>query len=180
MGLSLFLICCRQAKKEVSGAIVEIKPAIIKFQSHVIPSDSLPVFTIYPALKPAIIKAGNPKITNAFNNIHLAGEPVVLKEEIPQKIMPGKDGFDLPDTIAFKFRKVPCLNRPARKALKPAFAEGSDFNLQYLDVEHGLASSEILTLFKDSRGMCGWGSPARYRICFRRFLNKINLHICFL
>ncbi|HKC37580.1 MAG TPA: hypothetical protein VKB95_16000 [Chitinophagaceae bacterium] len=83
-------------------------------------------------------------------------------------------------TIAFEFRKVACLNKPPRKALKPAFAEGSDFNLQYLDVEHGLPSSEILTIFKDSRGMCVWRSPARYGICFRRFLNKINLHICFL
>jgi ligand-binding sensor domain-containing protein/two-component sensor histidine kinase len=150
-GLSLFLLCCKQAKRESSDVSVGVIPVNIDVTNWVVPPDSLPVFTTYPVLKPEIIKAGNPKISIANNNIHVAGEPVILKEEIPQTIIPGKDGFDLPDTIAFEFRKVPCVNKPARKALKPAFAEGSDFNLQHLDVEHGLATGELFSLFMDSR-----------------------------
>jgi two-component sensor histidine kinase/ligand-binding sensor domain-containing protein len=157
-GLSFTLICCKQAKKEAGDASIGITPVKIDITSRNVPPDSSPVFTTYPVLEPEIIKAGSPKITIAHNNIHAAGEPVILKEEIPKKIIPGVNSFDLPQIIPVEFKTVPCLNRPLQKALKPRNVENSDYNLQYLDIEHGLSSNEILAIYQDKRGNFWFGT----------------------
>jgi two-component sensor histidine kinase/ligand-binding sensor domain-containing protein len=153
-----FITSCRQAKKEMNDAAIEIKPIVMEGKGYVIPKDSMPIFKTVLAGKPTIIKAGKPTITIANRNIVTAGTPIILKEEVPQKIIPGNDSFELPEIFPVEMKTVPCINRPPIKALIPRNIEGSDYNLQYLDIEQGLPSSEILTIFHDSKGNTWMGT----------------------
>lgn len=101
----------------MSDAAVEMKPLVIEGKGFTIPVDSLAIFKTIPAGKPIIIKAGKPTFTVLDKNVVTPGAPVILKEEIPQKIIPGSAGFDSPEIIPVEIKTVPCINPSASKSI---------------------------------------------------------------
>jgi hypothetical protein len=67
-GLSLFLISCRQAKKELTASSYKLNPVVIEAKGHSVPLDSMPKWKIVPLENPKIIAAGKPRIIQPNSN----------------------------------------------------------------------------------------------------------------
>ena len=147
----VFISSCRQAKKDATDTAAEIVPRLIETKSQTVPLDSMPKWKIVLLENPQVIPAKKPRVVKANSNRIEAGQPDIIATGKPRIIIPGNGSLRLPDTIPFEISAVPCINKPLRKALNPGIIESAYSNMQYLDVEHGLASSYILTIFQDKK-----------------------------
>jgi ligand-binding sensor domain-containing protein len=99
-----------------------------------------------------MVNVGQPAITPAFTNISPAGEPIIIKAGVPDTITPGTQGNKLPGTPVATIRKHPARNRRLKKAMPAGIINGTNNIFEYLDIEQGLASGNILTIFQDKKG----------------------------
>ncbi len=119
-----------------------------------VPLDFIPIkLDMDTLIKPEVIKAGEPRIDSANRNIFPVLSPSIslVASSLPT-FTPGTGKTKLPIiTIASDNHRHSRFPQ-SRSALAPSFRDNASYNLQYLDVDHGLSSSYIRSMIEDSRG----------------------------
>ena len=100
-----------------------------------------------------------PKIIPAYKNVKTASKPNVVI--IPEKltvITPGENGVPLPKVVAAKGKIVAALQPPPVRAQDPQMKDLSKSDFRYLDIDQGMNSSNVWSVFKDSHGQLWFGT----------------------
>ncbi len=123
--------------------------------------------------KPEIISAGKPKVVPIKSNIHKIPHSISIKyidKAGIETFTPGVDtsshllvnstGDTIPTGIPIpvKGKVVPAIITTPVQASQPVFLEQVQRNLKHLDVDQGLNSSSIMSVYQDSRGYLWFGS----------------------
>ncbi len=148
----LFFSACKNYKPEDAEQTAFLLPDTITTTPILIPVDSMPKWKIEPLENPKIINVSLPKLINRNPNVFKAGKPAVILAGQPGMATPGNGGVELPESIPFNIVTVPCITKPMQKALEPDILDAIGIKMDHIDVEQGLASSFILTIFQDSKG----------------------------
>lgn len=117
----------------------------------------LPIQPYYPEpdsiLDPRIVKAGEPTVDTANKN-HFRVNPPDVKLVAPSlpTFTPGTGNVNLPEVIPAIKTQVTAHYSSHIPALSPGFKDNATYNIQYLDVDHGLSSSYIMSIIEDQRG----------------------------
>ncbi|PKP44835.1 MAG: hypothetical protein CVT95_10545, partial [Bacteroidetes bacterium HGW-Bacteroidetes-12] len=93
----IFLFSCSQKQEQERPNT--FAPKVVETKGYLVPKDSVTEPKIILADKPAIVKAGNPKVVPTNTNIHLAGKPKIVLDGKARVITPGQDTFLLPKTV---------------------------------------------------------------------------------
>lgn len=110
--------------------------------------------------KPEVVPfKGAAEAIPTHTNVHPAGTPKVVP--IPEEltvITPGEDGVPIPKTIPVEGKAVPAVRRKPTRALLPQYMDKAIYDIQYLDVDQGLHSSNVYVIMEDSRGNIWFGT----------------------
>jgi len=134
------------------------------------------------AARPLAIPAGDPRKVPANLNVHripddlpswsfqitdLLGSPYP-EMDISSFVLLNSRGDTLPTGIPLpaKGREVPCIQPQPVLTIAPGIHENASIDIHYLDVYHGMISSQVISMLEDSRGNIWFGSigggAARY------------------
>ncbi|MEL7120980.1 MAG: two-component regulator propeller domain-containing protein, partial [Bacteroidota bacterium] len=99
------------------------------------------------------------KVVPAYSNVQPVKDPKVVK--VPEKltvITPGKEGVPLPKKVPAKGVRTPAINTPPIPGLQAGRKDESIYDIQYLDVDQGMKSSYVYSVFEDSKGNLWFGT----------------------
>ena len=152
-----------------------IKPHFITLERSIAQADTIP--TTVPAKgkwihpdsipKPIVIRTGKPKIVPAHPNVHPIGKPkiVPVPEELPV-FTPGEGDSPLPHTPEVKITVVPARHPQPTPALPPRMKQNAAYDIQYLNVDQGLAVVNMIAMIEDRRGHFWIGTVGDGVNCF--------------
>ena len=122
---------------------------------------------------PSSVSTGKPKVIHTKSNTHSIPDNLTVihvnKDEL-STFTPGVDtssfvlvnstGDTVPTGVRIptKGKVLPCLQPMPVKALPPVFRNSARINMKHIDVDQGLNSSSIMSVFKDSNGNLWFGS----------------------
>jgi len=123
---------------------------------------------------PRVVQAGRPRKVPAHLNEHripddLSTLPVQhidllesksSKAEASSFVLINTTGDTLPTGIPVlvEGRTVPCLQPHPLETIPPGIKDNASIDIRYLDVYHGLISSQVISLMEDSQGNIWFGS----------------------
>ncbi|MEN8121872.1 MAG: two-component regulator propeller domain-containing protein, partial [Bacteroidota bacterium] len=154
-----------------------IEPIINSFGDTVITGKPIPVKGkhIHPdsISKPKVVKAGNPKVVPAHTNVHKIPDnlTVIPVNEDSLKVcyvdsinsdfvLVNSYGDTIPTGIPIpvKGKVMPARQPKPVKALPPRMKHNAINNMQYLDIEQGMASSYVWSILEDRKGNIWFGT----------------------
>ena len=99
------------------------------------------------------LKIDKPKTHYIYTNIHPAGIPTEHTiEQEPQKIFPAKDSQILLKTSKIKGKRVSFYFPEPITAMPAHYKENASYDICNLNIDHGMSSSNVRALLKDSKG----------------------------
>ncbi len=131
---------------------------------------------------PVLILAGEPREVPANLNVHRIPEDLIIRPvhiidlltsssfeaESSSFVLLNSKGDTLPTGIPIpaEGREVPCVQPQPVLTIPPGIQENASLDIKYLDVYHGMISSQVISMLEDSRGNIWFGSTgggaARY------------------
>ena len=123
--------------------------------------------------KPKTIPKGIPKLVHTNQNVHKIPESLTVipvNSDSLKTFTPGVDtssfvlinsiGDTVPTGVPLpvKGKVVPCRHPQPVKVLPPQMQENTSLNIKYLDVQHGMNSSNVLSILEDSHGNLWFGT----------------------
>lgn len=141
----------------------------LNIEAYTVPGDSVQAPEVIPAGKPRLVDFKPVSSYPAGNNVVVAGKPQTVSLNTAG-IVNREAGKPLVRILHGTV--VPCVYPEPRPAERPRFKDEARLNIQYLDVDQGLPSSYIYTIFQDRRGFIWLGHSAGLtRYDSRSFLN---------
>ncbi len=111
---------------------------------------------LYKAVKVPVIRT--PITEPAHDNIKLAGKSIVnYLEEESSPIVPGENGVPLPEKIIAKPIKTSSSFPKHVSAQLPSIKNNAACDIQNLDMEQGLLSNYVNSVYEDSKGVIWFG-----------------------
>lgn len=148
----LFLLACgdKQTKKSISSSTAKV----VQARGFVVPADSMSPPLIVPLKNPKVTALQPPTVVPTHTNVHAAQKPQVKDCDLSalKKVTPGLDTIPMPKIVtAVDSPFIP--RQPEPTASLPArMKDGAVYNIQYLDVDQGLASSYVRCILEDRTG----------------------------
>ena len=149
-----FFSCQEKNKQKVHLHTIKV----VEVHGHVVPQNSIQQPKTIPAGKPAIVKAGNPKITATNTNINPAGIPTIVTAGKPLICTPGQSTFLLP-------KIVPAIDNPflaeTPEAIIAKDMANKDQNSQNFSTYgklQGLKHGTIGSMLQDKKGNLWFGT----------------------
>lgn len=156
----LLFLSCRENESEKVFTVQG--PKVVEAKGYVVPKDSMaePKVVLVDESKLKKVPVGKPKVVPTNTNVHPAGKPKVVMVDVTKLrvITPGTDTFSLAKTvhaidspfIAKLPKSIPSL--PFR------MKDAATCNIQYLDVDQGMNSSYVMSVFEDKSGNIWFGT----------------------
>ena len=126
------------------------------------------------AARPEVVRAGKPMEVRAHSNVHIIPADLVSKPvhmidllssspdrlERSSFILLNSTGDEVPTgtPVPVKGRQVPCLQPQPFTMMPPGIKDKASMDIKYLDVYHGMISSQVISIAEDNQGNIWFGS----------------------
>jgi signal transduction histidine kinase/ligand-binding sensor domain-containing protein len=135
-----------------AGVTNSFAPKIVEAKGYVVPQSDMVTPVVIDVRNVKSIPAGNPKIIHLKSNNFPAGDIPVVELGVPTNIIPGQDGFKLPNVVPVKDSSFVAGLPEIVEVKNPQIIDNNQISFSVLNTLQGLKSNLISSLFQDKAG----------------------------